>query len=278
VRCRVDTNAVANHWLNNYLVFESLQPAAEIVIEFPVVERTIKKTLGASGTTYTIQLRGNTVMDISPRDEHSPQGLQDGALVLSRLAVVTVAGLEMKDGEVSVDADSGGECGLVLRHQNYWDYLAAQYDRGGERIYFVREAAGLESVVGSFVSAKGLGPAITLKARLEGTQATLTVTDGEKTFTVTIEMPELAGVPGGVGVFMSRHMRAPQWYKNFRVSSLEGETIFEDRLDGPNGALAGWQGANQECSYLFYQRDHMRREKAPMVKKTRFAPDHVIKP
>ena len=37
-----------------------------------------------------------------------------------------MAGLEVKDVEVSVDADSRDECGLVLRHQNYWEYLAAR--------------------------------------------------------------------------------------------------------------------------------------------------------
>ena len=284
VRCQVDARPVTAHWLNNYLLVEGLQRGTEVVIEFPVVERTIRKTLGASSTTYTIDLRGNTVVDISPRDEDSPQGIRDGALWLSRPVELTVAGVREKDVRVSVEADSSAYCGILLRYQHYWDYLAAIYDPHAETIYIGRIDAGVYSTAVSppdspyGLSAKGLGPEITLTAAIEGNEVALTVTDGKKTFELKGAVEGARDIPGSVGVNVSHHSTRAQWYKDFRVEKLDGELIFKDKFEGPDGPPAGWEGINKECDYLFYQRNHMRREKAPMAKKTRFIPDHVIKP
>ncbi|MBI2844081.1 MAG: glycoside hydrolase family 127 protein [Armatimonadetes bacterium] len=66
VRCRVGRKSVANIWNNNYLVLDGLKPNDRIVVEFPMVEATEKVTL--CGVNYTLRLRGNTVVNVSPRN------------------------------------------------------------------------------------------------------------------------------------------------------------------------------------------------------------------
>jgi hypothetical protein len=66
VRCQVDGSG-ATEWLNNYLLFEEVNPFSRVVIEFPVREQTIQRTEGGTGTVYTIHFRGNTGVEISPR-------------------------------------------------------------------------------------------------------------------------------------------------------------------------------------------------------------------
>jgi hypothetical protein len=76
-------------WVGSYTVFDSLQPKDEVVLTFPMVESSESYTLkwkqtefwkestnpGASWVPlteparYTCRFRGNTLIDISPRDE-----------------------------------------------------------------------------------------------------------------------------------------------------------------------------------------------------------------
>ena len=278
VRSHIDGGSVPNQWLGNYLAFEGVRPGTEITLKFPMVERTIQRTLGATGVTYTIDLRGNTVMNISLRDEEAPQGISNGALVLSRPMKLTAATVDERDVQVSVDAGGDQLCGLLLRYKGDWDYLLATYHPFREVIYFLANKAGMESFVGAQVNAPGLGSEISLTARLAGLDASFTVTDGTRTYTTTVTLPETHNTAGAVGVYVSVHTRSRQWYKNFRVTGEDGKTLFEDRFDGPDGPPPGWRGARLESNYLFYQRDHMRGSKAPMVRKARYAPDLVIHP
>ena len=71
VRCQVGPEPRHAVWNNNYLLVEGLKPGNEVTITFPMVDKTWACTLW--GKTYTLQLRGNTVVDISPR-EHSDRG------------------------------------------------------------------------------------------------------------------------------------------------------------------------------------------------------------
>ena len=74
------------------------------------------------------------------------------------------------------------------------------------------------------------------------------------------------------------HTNSAVRYRSFRVSAPDVRVIFEDQFDNADKSLSHWQGANPECSHLFYQREHMRRDKAPMLEKRRFVPEHTIKP
>ena len=56
----------------NRVLFEGLVPSDTLTVAFPMKERTFVRTAGVrteEETACTIRMRGNTVMDISPRDE-----------------------------------------------------------------------------------------------------------------------------------------------------------------------------------------------------------------
>jgi hypothetical protein len=62
-------------WIGAYQVFDDLKPGDAVQIEFPVLQQTVHLTAktGPKGpnqnTTYAITFRGNTVVDITPRDQ-----------------------------------------------------------------------------------------------------------------------------------------------------------------------------------------------------------------
>ena len=277
VVCRIDSDPVTNHWLNGYLVFHDLRPGARITIEFPMVQRTIRRTLGITGRTYTIQLRSNTVVDISPRDESAEPRIKDGALVLSRPVHLTVAGVSEKDVRVSVETDHSEMCGILLHYQNHWDYLVAWYTPVHQTILIERMAAGNAVRVSEGArygtDARDLGPQLTLTAQIGSGRVQFAITDGDKTYVTSGPIEESRQKAGGVGLYVSQHTNAEVRYRNYRVSDADGRTIFEDRFDA---GLDRWQGANKACDYLFYQREQMRRDEVSMVNKTRFAPHRVI--
>ena len=68
----------------NRLVRSELSPAHTIELNFPVKEPSIVRTAHTrtpEETIYTIRIRGNTVVDISPRDERPtvyPRCQRDG--------------------------------------------------------------------------------------------------------------------------------------------------------------------------------------------------------
>jgi hypothetical protein len=67
IQTRVNGKAAATSWIGNYLVVDGLRPKDLIVLDFPIVERTAKYTM-AFDRPYTFQFKGNTVVDVSPRD------------------------------------------------------------------------------------------------------------------------------------------------------------------------------------------------------------------
>ena len=69
VTCRVNQGEADTFWTGNYLVFDSLRPTDVVTIEFPMVEQTVKYT-HPFDKEYTISFKGNTVVDIAPRDEN----------------------------------------------------------------------------------------------------------------------------------------------------------------------------------------------------------------
>jgi hypothetical protein len=59
-------------WIGAYQVFDDLKPGDAVQIEFPVLQQTVHltaKTADKQNTTYAITFRGNTVVDITPRDQ-----------------------------------------------------------------------------------------------------------------------------------------------------------------------------------------------------------------
>jgi len=67
VRCRVGGVERTAVWLNNYLLVRGLAPQDVVTIEFPMVETVERYTEKIYETEFTLRLKGNTVVDISPR-------------------------------------------------------------------------------------------------------------------------------------------------------------------------------------------------------------------
>ena len=53
-------------WVDAFILVDDLLPSDVIELRFPAGERMVEYT--AMGTQYSIRFRGNTVVDISPRD------------------------------------------------------------------------------------------------------------------------------------------------------------------------------------------------------------------
>ena len=75
VKSNINGNASSPYWIENYLVFENMKSKDILTIEFPMVE-TIEKYKGQSmqELTYEFHFRGNTVVDMSPREEMDESG------------------------------------------------------------------------------------------------------------------------------------------------------------------------------------------------------------
>ena len=69
VRCRVNGTDRENTWLNNYLLVRDLSPHDVVTVEFPMVETVERYTEKVYEIQYTLRMKGNTVVDISPRGE-----------------------------------------------------------------------------------------------------------------------------------------------------------------------------------------------------------------
>ena len=82
VRCRINQKIVASRWLNQYLMVGGLAPRDMVTIEFPLVETEEEYTELTYERKYTCRFRGNTLVDISPREkrpDYTQMGSDDGA-------------------------------------------------------------------------------------------------------------------------------------------------------------------------------------------------------
>ena len=68
-RCSVDGEATTFHWAGNCLAVTDLCGGEQISFEFPMVETVETYSPPTYPGPYTLRMRGNTVVDISPRPE-----------------------------------------------------------------------------------------------------------------------------------------------------------------------------------------------------------------
>lgn len=60
-------------WVGNFVVVDGLKPGDTVTLEFPVHEAKEQYTSG--GRIYTLLFRGNTLVDVSPRDDRGSYGI-----------------------------------------------------------------------------------------------------------------------------------------------------------------------------------------------------------
>jgi len=68
--CKVNGESRPLHWAGRYVEVGSASPGDKITVNFPISERTVREKIGAG--TYTLTLRGNTVVSIDPAGVNGP--------------------------------------------------------------------------------------------------------------------------------------------------------------------------------------------------------------
>jgi len=197
-------------------------------------------------------------------------GVQDGKLAahggdfddLEKSTLVVNKKIEIKDGEVSVDALNRGQFGLVLRYQNPDNFILVSFSPYMRHI-IERSSSGKEDDAtgpemdlptiqkGTTWSTEDRtthvymppttllpGTEINLKVRLERNQVTLTMSDGlmVESVTHTINNEELLK-EGNVGLVQLTG--AYQQFDNFQVADLDGELLLNEEFNGENGSFPG---------------------------------------
>ena len=167
-------------------------------------------------------------------------GIRNGTLRVEGpfQTIVVVEKLSAKDVVSSVDARGDADAGIILRYKDPGTFFLANYAPQLGTIYFHERRGGDWGPFLNVVQAKGLGKEVHLEAKLEGTKATFSVSDGARTITTTRTIEHLTDA-GGVGLF---HIDTDnQAFDNFRVRSPTGTAIFADGFDGADVLPAGWK-------------------------------------
>jgi hypothetical protein len=75
VKSTVNGKKTTPFWIENYLVFKDVSAKDVVVIEFPMIETTEQhRGNSLQSVKYTCKFKGNTLVDISPREEEENDG------------------------------------------------------------------------------------------------------------------------------------------------------------------------------------------------------------
>ena len=184
-------------------------------------------------------------------------GMRNGKLVanggnLKALETSTLAIAEntrVRDTEVSVDAVNRGRFGIVLRYATPQSFLIGgcgiDMPGYGHHVIYIAERTGNawepSRITAKDINYYSLSLNLQLKMRVEGTQATLTISDGnlQETISHNIKDPQLNRA-GSVGLIQLTGN--DQAFQNFLVRDLEGREVLREVFQGEVEALpAGWR-------------------------------------
>ena len=70
ISCNLNGASQPLHWEGRYLNLGGASPGAVISVTFPIEERTVKEKIGPE--TYTLVIKGNTVVSIDPAGKNGP--------------------------------------------------------------------------------------------------------------------------------------------------------------------------------------------------------------
>ena len=172
--------------------------------------------------------------------------IKDHNLVMkkSERTVAMVDGLKVNDATVSVDIkEPQSLAGIVIRAKDSKNYLVASYWALEKRMFFTEYANG-ERLAGSEYGSKmidGLGPVRRITSTANGTQFSMTVSDGEKELTTTTTIGHYAEA-GYVGLW--HEVTNEQTFDNFKVTDSDGKVLFADSFDHADGRAPGWHIAS----------------------------------
>jgi len=140
----------------------------------------------------------------------------------------------------NVDCRSHGEAGIVLRYKDPKNFLAALYSALDRSIFFYEVLSGDWGKKLGEKKITELGSQVKLVAQVRGPSATLTVSDGARSFSTGVSVKHI-NEAGRVGLMQHRGTE-PELFGNFVVVDQRGNTLVKDSFDGPNGTIpAGWK-------------------------------------
>jgi len=150
-------------------------------------------------------------------------------------------GVQAKDMTVSVEARNDGLTGIVLRYKDERNYLAAIYAASQRSIMFYERVNNhWGSPLATKKIARDLGPDLKLEAKLAGSQATFTISDGARAISTTYTIKHLNDA-GAVGL-VQHSGSSPQLFANFLVQDAQDKVLVRDEFNGPNGTIpAEWK-------------------------------------
>ncbi len=72
LECRLNRNVISPAQVSHYIDLTDIRPGDVVELRFPMVEQTVTRTAYTTApaeTVYTIRMRGNTVMELTPQNE-----------------------------------------------------------------------------------------------------------------------------------------------------------------------------------------------------------------
>jgi len=226
---RVAYYEICNEWRK--IGFENYMKIARATI--PVIRKAdpnAKIMLGSVGG-----FQSDTILDCLAGGSRT--GIRRGQFVTYGKTIAVVDKVHRKDVTVRVDASNRAEAGILLRCKDRANFLLAIYVPQRQAIYFHETVGGNTGEMLDRAPAEGLGAKVRLVAETRGNKATLTVSDGEKSYSTEHTIQKIHDA-GGVGLF--HNLTPAQRFDNFTVSDADGRIIFEDRFDGPDGPVSDW--------------------------------------
>jgi len=146
----------------------------------------------------------------------------------------------VRDFTVAVSASSTGLAGIVFDHVDSGTFMAAVYNPHYDAIYLRRRSGGTWGRLLGRVRVPEIGPEIRLQARVEGSRASLRVSDTTRAYSTACDLDDRS-TPGRIGLIGNDPVTGnEQGFDDYAVSNLDGDLLFEDVFDDGD-ALGRWE-------------------------------------
>jgi len=181
-------------------------------------------------------------------------GIQKGKLLLdagavagsgwtpeSRAGAVAVReDVQAKDVTVSVETQNKGQAGILLRYKDAKSFLAALYAAPEHSIMFYEVVNGDWGKPLAAKKVQNFTVNVKLVTKLEGSNATLTISDGGQSASTTCTLQHVSG-PGMMGL-IHHAGDSPQLFGNFLAVDAQAKALAKDEFTGADGTIpAHWK-------------------------------------
>ena len=139
----------------------------------------------------------------------------------------------------SIDARHAGQSAILLRYKDLDDFLLAAYVPHMKAIFFHERTGGRWGQILAPVPIPAFGPELHLTAKVQGPQATFTVSDGVRQATTHITVRQLndAGAVGFAQLLGDQLTFGSQAFDNFEILDEAGKSILREEFNGANDTI-----------------------------------------